>query len=61
MDDAEKKIANLKDLVNVQCSKGNFDQGEYMRGLANGLICALAVMTNVDPKYIEESKNGNPN
>lgn len=46
-----QKLDDLKNLVQVQSSKGNYDYDEYMRGLANGLICALSVFTGEDPKY----------
>lgn len=38
--DIGQRLADLKSIVEIQCSKGNFDQGEYMRGMANGLLIA---------------------
>lgn len=43
----------LRELVKIQSSKGNYAQDEYMRGMANGLICALSVFTGEEPKYHE--------
>ena len=48
-----KKIEKLKEVTKIQCSKGNYDVNEYMRGMANGLILAEAIMEDKDPKYIE--------
>ena len=47
-----EKLENVKD---IQCSAGNFDQNEYMRGMANGLILAVHIMKDVDgtPPYKE--------
>ena len=46
-------LEKLIDVKNIQCKKGNFDQSEYMRGMANGLILATHIMTNAegDPVY----------
>ncbi len=46
-----KSLINIRD---IQCSKGNYDQGEYMRGMANGLIVAVSIMEGKEPKYIEQ-------
>lgn len=40
----EQRLADLKNVVDIQNSKGNFDQGEYMRGMANGLLLAWNIM-----------------
>jgi len=52
----KKEIENLKDLLKVQCSNGNWNYSYYMRGLANGLILALATLENKKPKYLDEPK-----
>ena len=46
-----RRVKTLKNLKRIQCLKGNYDQSEYMRGLANGLIMALAVMQDKETKY----------
>lgn len=51
------RLENLKSCKNIQCSKGNYDQNEYMRGMANGLILAEAIMEDKEPKYKEEASN----
>lgn len=47
----ELKISNIDNCRKVQSSPGCFDQGEYMRGLANGLIMAHAILTDSEPEY----------
>lgn len=49
-----KRIDSLEDLISIQSHKGNCDASEYMRGLANGLILAQAVMTDTAPKFHEQ-------
>lgn len=44
-------IDKVRELVKTQCIDGNWDHDEYMRGLANGLILALATITDKDPIY----------
>jgi len=34
------RIDDLKSILDIQCSKGNYDADEYMRGMANGLLLA---------------------
>ena len=40
----EQKMENLKDVIKIQCSKGNYDYDDYMFGMANGLILAEHIM-----------------
>lgn len=42
--DIGQRLDDLKSIVETQCSKGNFNQNEYMRGMANGLLLAWYVM-----------------
>jgi hypothetical protein len=42
--DISQRLADLKKTVEIQCSAGNYDQGEYMRGMANGLLLAWYIM-----------------
>ena len=46
-------IEILKELLEVQCQDGIWNQNPYMHGLANGLICAIAVMEDKAPEYLE--------
>jgi len=49
----ESKLLSLKSVTKTQSTKGNYDANEYMRGLANGLIMAEAIMDDKEPKYFE--------
>lgn len=50
-----KKIDSLRAMINIQTSPGNADVNEYMRGMANGLICAGSCfdIADVDTDLIE--------
>ena len=48
--DMDEAIDLLRELIEVQ--KGEISGDEYMRGMANGLICALAVIEESDPEYV---------
>lgn len=45
--------SKIEELVKIQCSDGNWDYDPYMHGMANGLICALSILKNEEPKYLE--------
>lgn len=49
----KKRIADLKNIKEIQCTKGNYDVDNYMHGLANGLTLALAIMEGKDPEFID--------
>lgn len=49
----KSKIQSLREIVEIATSPGNYDYSEYMLGMANGLILALAIMENKDPVYLE--------
>lgn len=38
------RIDDLQNIVEIQCSPGNWDQDEYMRGMANGLSLAWNIL-----------------
>lgn len=48
------KLTKLRDIRDVQGSVGNYDQGEYMRGLYNGLELAVSIMEDRNPEYVDE-------
>ena len=37
-------LKEIKDLIKVQCSDGNWNSDSYMHGLANGLLFAEALL-----------------
>lgn len=49
----DEKIRKLADLVAIQTAPGTVDQGEYMRGMANGLVLALSVFTGQEPAFVD--------
>jgi hypothetical protein len=49
----KKRVAILKNLKAIQCEKGNYDASEYHKGLANGLILAVATLENIEPEFIK--------
>ena len=42
--DIGQRLDDLKNAVEIQCSKGNYDHSEYMRGMANGLLLAWHII-----------------
>jgi hypothetical protein len=49
----EEVEEDLTDLIEIQSSEPSVKTDEYMRGLANGLICARSCVNQLDPVYIE--------
>lgn len=45
-------IDALRGQVRTQCSNGNWNYDPYMHGMANGLICALAIVEGKEPRYL---------
>lgn len=52
--DYEIAVDNIKDIIRIQCSPGNYNFNEYMWGIANGLILALSCCTGERPEYMEK-------
>jgi len=52
----KRRIEDLKDICNIQCSKDNYDVSEYMRGMANGLLLAVSCFDDKEPKYFPAPK-----
>lgn len=52
----EKAVSDISDQKSVQGSSGNWDYDEYMRGMYNGIECALATMQGKDPIYRSQIK-----
>ena len=47
----EEKLHSLRNLRDIQGSEGNWDQGEYMRGMYNGMELAVAILEDREPDY----------
>lgn len=61
-----EKLKQLQNLIDIQCSEENYNYNEHSLGLTNGLILAMAIFTEEEPKYldrpdkwIEEIENDN--
>ena len=52
----KSRLQQLKDVSKIQSSKGNWNVSQYMRGLANGLILAVAIMEDKTPRYKKDIK-----
>lgn len=46
-------VKALEDLVEVQCSDGNWDYDEYMHGMANGMILALSLFKAGSVEFLD--------
>ena len=53
-DTTEERIEKVRDVSKVQSASANYNSSEYMRGMANGLILALAILDDKDPIYKEQ-------
>jgi hypothetical protein len=42
----------LQEMLDIQCSTGNWDYDPYMHGMANGMIFALSILTDENPVYL---------
>lgn len=49
-------IEKLNNLIDIQCSDGNWNYDAYMQGMANGMILARSVFTDEDPQFLEAPK-----
>ncbi len=57
---AEAGLNELREVIKIQNSDGNWNYDEYMRGMANGLILADSVVSDstVSPEFFEEPEDG---
>ena len=46
------KIETLQEIAKIQGSNGNWNYDPYMHGMANGLILALAILTDKEPEFL---------
>jgi hypothetical protein len=51
----EEKLAKLEELLKIQLQDGNWNYDPYMHGMANGLILAVAIMKDEEPKFLKAS------
>lgn len=46
------KLQKLKDMIKIQSTDGNWNHSQYMHGMANGMILALALLEDKDPVFL---------
>ena len=54
-------LDSIRNMHHVQGSDGNWNTGDYMLGLFNGLECALAVLENREHEFRNKPSTGWPN
>ena len=47
-------LTALQDVIDIQLAEPTVKTDPYMRGMANGMLCAKAVITGEDPVYINK-------
>lgn len=52
----DDKIKKLQELLDVQCTDGNWNFDPYMHGLANGMIICMAILKDQDPEFLQAPK-----
>lgn len=53
LDEWQRRMNALNNMVRIQCSDGNWNYNEYMRGLANGLLLAWSTFNDVEYAPLE--------
>jgi len=48
---SKNKLNDLKDLIKIQCTDGNWNYDPYMQGLANGMILSLTVLEDLPANF----------
>jgi len=51
-----ERRTRLWEVMETQCSEGNWNYDPYMHGIANGLILALSIMKGEEPAFLEAPK-----
>lgn len=52
----DEKIEKIQNIVDIQCSAGNYDYDPYMHGMANGMLVVLSCLTEKEPEFMEAPK-----
>ena len=53
MSNLEEIKNTMRDLINVQCSSGNWNYDEYMHGMANGMLLMMSIVDGSQPEFLE--------
>lgn len=51
-----KRLQSLNDLIDIQCSDGNWNYDPYMHGMANGMLLSLSVIKDQEPTFMQAPK-----
>lgn len=54
MENIEEKIEQLRNMVAIQSTDGNWNYSQYMRGYCNGLMLALSLFEDVEPDFKDD-------
>ena len=46
-------VDNIRDILKIQCSDGNWNHDPYMHGLANGMIMIMAMIEGEEPVFLQ--------
>ena len=49
----DARLKALQELLDIQCSQGNWNYDPYMHGMANGMILAQSLVTGKEPDYLD--------
>ena len=52
----KERVDRLQEMIDVQCSDGNWNYDPYMHGMANGMIFAKSMFADEAPEYLEAPK-----
>jgi len=52
----QKATKSLQDLIDIQCSDGNWNYDPYMHGLANGLLTSRSILDGKEPQFLDAPK-----
>ncbi len=54
--DLKDRISALRQMKDIACVPGTVDYDPYFQGMANGLIVALAIMDDDEPRFVGAPK-----
>lgn len=54
----KKQIQAMDDVIEIQCSDGNWNCDSYMHGMANGMIMMRSMFSSKKPEFLDKPKKG---
>ena len=49
----QNSVKSLREMIDIQCSDGNWNYDPYMHGMANGMLFALSLFDDKRPEYLK--------